>query len=157
MRSKLPKARIVLDENGETPRRQNMLYAFKRFLKMSGLKERSFHSLRHFFISGLVRRGAGLEAVRMLAGHTKLSPPPGLRSRDGRRPEVGERQAREVGAGQLLGNGSSVTLVRAVFLGPGHQLVEEAGFENARPCTIASYIGIGGRSGSSPETSKCVF
>ena len=33
VRSKLPKARIVLDENGETPRRQKVLYAFKEFLK----------------------------------------------------------------------------------------------------------------------------
>lgn len=72
VRSKLPKARIVLDENGETPRRQKVLYAFKKFLKTSGLKERSFHSLRHYFITELVRRGAGLEAVRMLAGHSKL-------------------------------------------------------------------------------------
>lgn len=42
------------------------------FLKRAGLKERSFHSLRHRFISELVRRGAGLEAVRTLAGHSKL-------------------------------------------------------------------------------------
>lgn len=73
VRSKLPKARIVLDENGETPRRQKVLHAFKKFLKAAGLKERSFHSLRHFFITELVRRGAGLEAVRMLAGHSKLA------------------------------------------------------------------------------------
>lgn len=72
VRAKLPKARIVLDENGETPRRQKILHAFKKFLKDAGLKERSFHSLRHFFITELVRRGAGLEAVRMLAGHSKL-------------------------------------------------------------------------------------
>lgn len=73
VRSKLPKARIVLDENGETPRRQTILHAFKKFLKDAGLKERSFHSLRHYFITELVRRGAGLEAVRMLAGHSKLA------------------------------------------------------------------------------------
>jgi site-specific recombinase XerD len=38
----------------------------------AGLKERSFHSLRHYFITELVRRGVGLEAVRTLAGHSNL-------------------------------------------------------------------------------------
>jgi site-specific recombinase XerD len=71
--SKQPEARIVLDENSETPTRQKVLAVFKKFLKTTGLKERSFHSLRHRFISELVRRGAGLEAVRMLAGHSKLA------------------------------------------------------------------------------------
>jgi site-specific recombinase XerD len=71
VRSKLPKARVVLDDRDETPRRQRVLHAFKRYLKGAGLKERSFHSLRHF-ITELVRRGAGLEAVRLLAGHSKL-------------------------------------------------------------------------------------
>jgi site-specific recombinase XerD len=28
--------------------------------------------LRHYFVTELVRRGAGLEAVRLLAGHSKL-------------------------------------------------------------------------------------
>lgn len=73
VRGKSLKTRIILDEHGRTPRRQKVLYAFKRFLKKAGLRERAFHSLRHYFITELVRRGAGLEAVRMLAGHTKLS------------------------------------------------------------------------------------
>ncbi len=72
VRSKLPKARVLTDEKGGTPPRQVVLHTFKRFLATAGLKERSFHSLRHFFITELVRRGAGLEAVRMLAGHSKL-------------------------------------------------------------------------------------
>jgi len=37
-----------------------------------GLRRWSFHSLRHHFISEIVRRGASLEAVRVLAGHSKL-------------------------------------------------------------------------------------
>jgi site-specific recombinase XerD len=41
-------------------------------LAKAGVKERSFHSLRHYFITELVRRGVGLEAVRTLAGHSKL-------------------------------------------------------------------------------------
>ncbi len=36
------------------------------------LPERSYHALRHYFLSALVRVGANLEAVRELAGHSKL-------------------------------------------------------------------------------------
>jgi integrase len=71
-RDKLPRARLVLDDRGRTPRRQEMLHQFKRFLRRNGLKERSFHSLRHYFISELMRCGAGAEAVRVLAGHSRL-------------------------------------------------------------------------------------
>jgi integrase len=72
MKSKLPRARIVVAPGGETPRRQEVLYRFWKFLKSQGLRRWSFHSLRHHFISELIRRGAGLEAVRVLAGHSKL-------------------------------------------------------------------------------------
>ena len=72
MKDKLPRARVILDETGKTPARQGVLTRFKAFVKRNGLKERSFHSLRHYFISQLVRCGAGLEAVRLLAGHAKL-------------------------------------------------------------------------------------
>lgn len=72
VKNKLPMARVVLDENGQTPRRQQVLHRYQRFLKKAGIRRWSFHSLRHYFISQLVRRGAGLEAVRVLAGHSKL-------------------------------------------------------------------------------------
>jgi site-specific recombinase XerD len=36
------------------------------------LKEHSFHSLRHYFISELMKCGASAEAVRVLVGHSKL-------------------------------------------------------------------------------------
>lgn len=72
VRDKLPRARIVLDDKGRTPRRQQLLHAFKRYLSTSGLKERSFHALRHFFISALMNNGASAEAVRVLAGHSAL-------------------------------------------------------------------------------------
>jgi integrase len=71
-KDKLPRARVVLDETGETPRRQDVLRRFKKYLRAAGLKERSFHALRHYFISELMRGGAGAEAVRVLAGHSKL-------------------------------------------------------------------------------------
>ncbi len=38
-----------------------------------GLRERSFHSLRHYFCSKLVSCGASVEAVRLLAGHSDLA------------------------------------------------------------------------------------
>jgi integrase len=68
VKDKLPRARVVLDEDGRTPRRQEVLYVFKRFLRREGLRERSFHSLRHYFISELMKGGASAEA----AGHSKL-------------------------------------------------------------------------------------
>ena len=72
VKSKLPRARVVLDEEGQTPRRQQVLHQFKRYLRKSGLKERSFHSLRHYFVTQLLKGGASAEAVRVLAGHSKL-------------------------------------------------------------------------------------
>jgi integrase len=72
VKDKLPRARILLDDAGQTPARQQVLYQYKRFLHRSGLKERSFHSLRHYFISELMKHGTGAEAVCMLAGHSKL-------------------------------------------------------------------------------------
>jgi integrase len=72
VKDKLPRARVLLDDGGQTPRRQQVLHQFKRFLGRNGLKERSFHSLRHYFISQLMKSGAGAEAVRVLAGHSKL-------------------------------------------------------------------------------------
>ncbi len=64
--------RVVLTEDRKTPRRQDVLRRLKRLLRKLGLQERSFHSLRHSFLTRLVRRGASVEAVRMLAGHSSL-------------------------------------------------------------------------------------
>jgi integrase len=72
VKTKLPRARIVIWPDGSTPRRQEVLYQFWKHLKRAGIRRWSFHSLRHHFISELVRRGASLEAVRVLAGHSKL-------------------------------------------------------------------------------------
>jgi integrase/recombinase XerC len=72
VRLKLPHARIVVNEHGQTPRRQRVLGAFKRLEAKLGVREWSFHSLRHYFCSTLIRRGASVEAVRLLAGHSKL-------------------------------------------------------------------------------------
>jgi site-specific recombinase XerD len=72
MKSKLPMARIVVDEKGKTPGRQMLLHRLQRFLKKQSMRHWTYHQIRHFFVTELIRRGGGLEAVRMLAGHSKL-------------------------------------------------------------------------------------
>lgn len=72
VKDKFPRARVVLDANGQTPSRQTVLRVFKLYLRDASLKERSFHALRHYFISELMRGGASAEAVRVLAGHSTL-------------------------------------------------------------------------------------
>lgn len=67
------KDRVVLNKRGRTPSRQHLLIALKRLEARIGLRPWSFHSLRHGFCSNLIRRGASLEAVRLLAGHASLA------------------------------------------------------------------------------------
>ena len=57
---------------GETPSRQAVWTALHELQRRHKLPFRSFHALRHFFLTALVRGGANLEAVRELAGHSKL-------------------------------------------------------------------------------------
>jgi site-specific recombinase XerD len=47
--------------------------AFGRALESTKLKGRSFHSLRHFFVTDLCRHGAPTMVVKQLAGHAELS------------------------------------------------------------------------------------
>lgn len=72
LRAKLPHARVVVTPKGTTPGRTHVLSALKRLEEKLGIRAWSFHSLRHFFISEMVRGGASIEAVRILAGHGKL-------------------------------------------------------------------------------------
>jgi integrase len=72
VRLKMPKARLVTTRRGTTPSRQHVLGAFKRVEEQQGMRGWSFHSLRHYFCSTLIRKGASLEAVRLLAGRSKL-------------------------------------------------------------------------------------
>jgi site-specific recombinase XerD len=72
VRLKMPHVRIIVNERGETPTRQRVLGRFKRLESKLGLREWSFHSLRHYVCSTLIRRGDSVEAVRLLAGHSKL-------------------------------------------------------------------------------------
>jgi integrase len=71
-RRKLPTARVVTNAHGRTPGRQCVLSKLKALQARHGLTSRSFHSLRHYFCSVLIRHGASIEAVRVLAGHSKL-------------------------------------------------------------------------------------
>ncbi len=66
IKDKLPQARIIVNREGRTPHRQHVLTALKNLLRRFGLRERSFHSLRHYFCSKLVSCGASVEAVRLL-------------------------------------------------------------------------------------------
>ena len=72
VRGKLPGARVITTENGTTARRTFVLRKSKALPCRLGLPGWSFHSLRHAFISELVRAGASVEAVRLLVGHSKL-------------------------------------------------------------------------------------
>ncbi len=71
VKDRLPGAFVVVDK-GNVPRRQQVLHQLKRLQTAYGLRERSFHSLRHFFCSRLLQTGASVEAVRVLAGHREL-------------------------------------------------------------------------------------
>lgn len=72
VRSKLPRAKVVLNGKGNTPTRQAVYSSLQSLLRRHGLRQRSVHSLRHAFCSVLIRRGASVEAVRLLAGHSDL-------------------------------------------------------------------------------------
>jgi integrase len=72
MRLKLARARLVVNGKGNTPGRAAVLSALKACERRHGLREWSFHSLRHFFCSAILRRGGNAEAVRVLAGHSRL-------------------------------------------------------------------------------------
>jgi integrase len=73
VRGKLPKARIIVTATGRTPTRQYVLTALKNLEEQIGMRPWSFHSLRHYFITALSRRGVFIEAVRLLAGHSSLA------------------------------------------------------------------------------------
>ena len=63
------RALLVSDERGRPLPRQRLLAQLKAFQKRRGLTEWGFHALRHHFCSQLARKGANIEAVRVLAGH----------------------------------------------------------------------------------------
>ena len=67
-----PNDRLVLTRRGTTPSRQALLTALTRLLKRLRVPHHSVHGLRHGIFSELVRRGASIEAVRVIAGHSDV-------------------------------------------------------------------------------------
>jgi integrase len=72
VQSKLPRARVAMTQKGTTPSRQGVLTRLNALEAKLGLRGWTFHQLRHFFCTGLLRGGANVEAVRLLAGHSSL-------------------------------------------------------------------------------------
>jgi integrase len=72
VKNKLPLAHVIITRVGTTPTRQNIRDRLARVLSRHHLRPRSFHAMRHHFCSSLLRRGASLEAVRIVAGHTDI-------------------------------------------------------------------------------------
>ncbi len=99
-RKKLPAARVVLNQSGRTPSRQAVWTELHALLVRHQLTERSFHALRHFFLTALVKGGANLEAVRELAGHSTLHTTATLRARHRR----GSSRRHPAASEQLVGN-----------------------------------------------------
>lgn len=52
---------------------RNLLRAYKRFLKKCGLKERTFHTLRHTYATKLFEKNVSLKVVQTLLGHSNVS------------------------------------------------------------------------------------
>jgi len=72
IKDKLPKARVVINKDGTTPKRQDLWNDLAALLKRNGLRHRSFHSLRHYFCSALIDRGIPVPVVQRAAGHSDL-------------------------------------------------------------------------------------
>jgi integrase len=71
-RDKLPKARVVINQAGTSPKRQDLWNDLAALLKRHGLKHRSFHSLRHYWCSALLDRGIPVPVVSRAMGHSDL-------------------------------------------------------------------------------------
>lgn len=63
---------VVVTEKGTTPTRQNILNRVKRVQDRHGLRAHSFHALRHYFCTSLIRRGVNVAAVQAVAGHADI-------------------------------------------------------------------------------------
>ena len=72
IKDKLPAARLVVTSIGTTPTRQHILERLHRLQRKHGMQQRTVHQLRHAFCTSLLRRGADVEVVRIVAGHEDL-------------------------------------------------------------------------------------
>ena len=65
---------LFLDKNGERLSRQGLWQMIKRYVKISGVKEKtSPHTLRHSFATHLLEKGADLRSVQEMLGHSDIA------------------------------------------------------------------------------------
>lgn len=67
------RGRLVLTERGDAPSRQKILDRLTRVQTRHHLVRHSFHAIRHYFCTSLLRRGADVETVRVVAGHQDIA------------------------------------------------------------------------------------
>jgi integrase len=72
IKGKLPLARVIVNQAGTTPKRQDLWNDLDALLERNKLRHRSFHSIRHYWCSALLDRGVSLMAVKEGAGHSDL-------------------------------------------------------------------------------------
>lgn len=68
------KEALFLDKNGKRLTRQGLWLVIKKYVKMTGVKEKtSPHTLRHSFATHLLEKGADLRSVQEMLGHADIS------------------------------------------------------------------------------------
>ncbi|MBI5400353.1 site-specific tyrosine recombinase XerD [Candidatus Saganbacteria bacterium] len=68
------KEALFLDKNGQRLSRQGLWLVLKKYVKISGVKEKtSPHTLRHSFATHLLEKGADLRSVQEMLGHADIA------------------------------------------------------------------------------------
>jgi integrase/recombinase XerD len=65
---------LFIDKNGERLTRQGLWLTIKKYVKLTGVKEKtSPHTLRHSFATHLLEKGADLRSVQEMLGHADIA------------------------------------------------------------------------------------